>query len=104
MRRLRGMTDLLAIVGPADEDAELLDRIAGRYPARVTVLLPDGDPEWASEDSDSARALRDRLAELLNAIEARTGAAVVGLAGDAAQLKGWRFDRVVQTGKVPVAV
>jgi hypothetical protein len=103
MRRLRGMSDLLAIVGPAEQDAELVDQIARRFPDRVTVLVPDGDPEWASEESDSACALRDRLAELLNAIETRTGAAVVGLAGDADQLVGWRFDRVVKAGELPVA-
>ena len=90
------MSDLLAIVGRAEHDDELLDRIAQRSPDRVTVLVPDGDREWGSDDSDVGRAVRDRLAGLLNAIEARTGAAVVGLAGDADQLVGWRFDRVVQ--------
>jgi hypothetical protein len=96
------MSDLLAIVGRAEHDDELLDRIAQRSPDRVTVLVPDGDREWGSDDSDVGRAVRDRLAGLLNAIEARTGAAVVGLAGDADQLVGWRFDRVVQV-EVPVA-
>jgi hypothetical protein len=40
-------------------------------------------------------ARRDRLAKLLTAIEQRTGAVVVGLAGSREQLKGWRFDRIV---------
>jgi hypothetical protein len=34
-------------------------------------------------------------ARLLTAIEQRTGAVVVGLAGSREQLRGWRFDRVV---------
>ena len=90
------MSDLLAIVGLADQDAELVDRIAYRFPSRVTVLVPDAESEWASDDSDDAHAVRDRLAALLAAIERRTGATVVGLAGDESQLEGWRFDRVVQ--------
>jgi hypothetical protein len=32
---------------------------------------------------------------LLTAIEQRTGAVVVGLAGSREQLRGWRFDRIV---------
>jgi hypothetical protein len=96
------MSDLLAIVGRAEHDGDLLDLIARRSPDRVTVLVPDGDRDWGSDDSNVGRAVRDRLAGLLNAIEARTGAAVVGLAGDADQLVGWRFDRVVQV-EVPVA-
>ncbi len=71
-------------------------------PNRVTVLVQDGDRDWALDESGSGRALRDRLAELLHAIEQRTGAVVVGLAGDPDQLLGRRFDRVVG-GRVPVA-
>lgn len=96
------MSDLLAIVGASDTDGELLDEIASYRPDRVTVLVPDGDPDWASDDSGPGRLLRDRLAALLHAIEQRTGAAVVGLAGDRAQLVGWRFDRVIG-GRVPIA-
>ena len=81
------MSDLLAIVGPSDTDAELLEEIANWRPDRVTVLLEDGDRDWATR--------RDRIAELLARIEQRTGATVVGLAGDSDQLRGWRFDRVV---------
>jgi UDP-2,3-diacylglucosamine pyrophosphatase LpxH len=89
------MSDLLAIVGSADRDDELLEEIERRHPDRVTVLLEDGDEDWAADESKTGRALRDRLATLLRAIEERTGAAVVGLAGNRDQLLGWRFDRVI---------
>jgi hypothetical protein len=89
------MSDLLAIVGPADADDELLEEIAQRRPRRVTVLVEDTSPDWASDETEAGRAVRDRLARLLAAIERRTGAVVVGLAGDRDQLLGWRFDRVV---------
>src|SRR5262245_48011839 len=89
------MSDLLAIVGPADSDDDLLEEIAQRRPRRVTVLVEDTSPDWASDETDAGRAVRDRLARLLAAIERRTGAVVVGLAGDRDQLLGWRFDRVV---------
>ena len=89
------MSDLLAIVGPQDRDRELLEEIARRRPDRVTVLVEDGDRDWASDESSKGRAIRDRIATLLHAIEQRTGAIVVGLAGSRSQLLGWRFDRVV---------
>ena len=89
------MSDVLAIVGPADADQELLDEIAQRRPHRVTVLVEDTSPDWAADESEAGQAVRDRLARLLAAIERRTGAVVVGLAGDREQLLGWRFDRVV---------
>jgi hypothetical protein len=74
----------------------LVDEIARRHPDRVTILLEEMAPEeWASDDSEDGQALRDRLAALLTTIEQRTGAAVVGLAGDSEQLEGWRFDRVI---------
>lgn len=92
------MSDLLAIVGTVDTDDELLEEIERRHPDRVTVLVEDGDKDWAIDDSRKGRALRDRLAILLRAIEERTGAAVVGLAGSRDQLRGWRFDRVVGGG------
>jgi hypothetical protein len=97
------MSDLLAIVGVDDEDNELLDEIERRRPDRVTVLIEDGDRDWAFDESGAGRAMRDRIASLLHAIERRTGAAVVGLAGDRGQLLGWRFDRVVG-GRVPMPV
>jgi hypothetical protein len=95
------MSDLLAVVGPADSDEKLLDELARRHPNRVTVLLEEGD---LAEDSAAGRARGDRLAALLHAIEQRTGAVVVGLAGDADQLEGWRFDRVVRARRgAPIA-
>ncbi len=97
------MSDLLAIVGTTDADNELLDEIAKGHPHRVTVLVEESNDEWASDDSEAGRAIRDRLAGLLHAIEQRTGAIVVGLAGDRDQLLGWRFDRVVR-GRVPLTV
>lgn len=96
------MSDLLLIVGPQDAESELVDEIARRRPDRVTVLVEQGEQDWACDDSGSGRAVRDRLARLLQAIESRTGAAVVGLAGSRDQLRGWRFDRVVRSD-VPVA-
>jgi hypothetical protein len=95
------MSDLLAIVGSAGADDELLEEIAQRRPDRVTVLVEDTSPDWASDESDAGRAVRDRLAALLALIEKRTGAVVVGMAGDRDQLLGWRFDRVVN-GHVPL--
>jgi hypothetical protein len=97
------MSDLLAIVGPADADDELLEEIAQRRPRRVTVLVEDTSPDWASDETEAGRAVRDRLARLLAAIERQTGAVVVGLAGDRDQLLGWRFDRVVGS-RQPLAV
>jgi hypothetical protein len=96
------MSDLLAILGPGEPDAQLLDEIAAWRPDRVTLLLADCDRDWAHEDSSAAQAIGDRLAQLLRAIELRTGATVVGLAGDRDQLVGWRFDHIVG-GRVPVA-
>lgn len=96
------MSDLLAIVGPVEADERLLAEIVRRRPNRVTVLVESSDRDWATEESSSARATRARLAELLYEIEQRTGAAVLGTAGNADQLRGWRFDRVVGR-PVPVA-
>lgn len=90
------MSDLLAIVDRTSTNEALVEEIARRHPDRVTVLLEETDnPEWASDESQRGRALRDRLAALLTAIEQRTGAVVVGLAGSRAQLSGWRFDRII---------
>jgi hypothetical protein len=79
------MSDMLAIVGTEDRDAELIEELARRHADRVTVLVD----EVETEDS------RDRLVRLLQAIEDRTGAVVVGLAGGREELEGWRFDRIV---------
>jgi class 3 adenylate cyclase len=96
------MSDLLAIFGPADADSELLAAVAAYRPDRVTVLVADGDAELVSDESSAGEALRERLAGLMSAIERRTGATVMGLAGDRAQLLGWRFDREL-AAPVPVA-
>ena len=89
------MSDLLAIVGGVQSDDELLDEIARRHPRRVTVLVEGGESDRADDDSSRGSVLRDRIANLLAAIERRTGAVVVGLAGSREQLRGWRFDRIV---------
>jgi hypothetical protein len=89
------MSDLLAIVGPSEDEAELLEKIAYARPNRVTVLVETTDEDWGSTDSEPGRAFRDRIAKLLAMIERRTGAIVVGTAGSREQLRGWRFDRVV---------
>jgi hypothetical protein len=89
------MSDLLAIVGTSDTDSQLLEEIANWRPNRVTVLLEDGDRDWAFDDSLPGLDRRERIAELLARIEQLTGATVVGLVGDSDQLRGWRFDRVI---------
>lgn len=97
------MSDVLAIVEPTDSgDDRLLEQLSLRPTDRVTVLVDQPAGDWADDDSDTGRALRDRLARLLQAIEARTGAIVVGLAGSRDQLRGWRFDRIVG-GRTPIA-
>jgi len=97
------MSDLLAIVGPEDGEADLIEQIASCRPHRVTVLVDGGDRDWAFDESGTGRARRDRLAALLHSIERRTGAVVVGLAGDPDQLHGWRFDRVIGS-RMPLPV
>jgi hypothetical protein len=92
------MSDVLAVIRPQDEVAELLEELERGRPRRVTVLLEDEAPDWGSDESETGLARRDKLATLLHAIEDRTGAVVVGLAGDSDQLEGWRFDRVVRAG------
>jgi hypothetical protein len=87
------MTDLLAITGPAEGDAELLEEIAAYRPDRVTILVQEGDAGLIAEDSPAGDALRDRLAVLLAVVGRRTGAAVVGVVGERSRLTGWRFDR-----------
>lgn len=90
------MSDLLAIIDGTITNEEIVDEVARRHPDRVTVLLEQaGELDWAGDDSQSATALRDRLAALLAAIEQQTGAVVVGLAGSREQLRGWRFDRTI---------
>jgi hypothetical protein len=99
--RLKIMSDVLAIFGPAETDSELIAEIARLRPTRVTVLIEEASTGWATDDSPLGLELRDRLAELMAGIERSTGATVTGLAGSRAQLVGWRFDREV--GRTPVA-
>jgi hypothetical protein len=89
------MSDLLAIFAAADQDHdhELLNEIAAYRPHRVTVLIESRGTDLAREDSGADDALRQRLAQLMAAIEGQTGATVLGLAGERSQLLGWRFDR-----------
>ncbi len=93
------MTDVLAVIKDEDGTGELLDELARRRVDRVTVLLEADAPAWGSDESEAGVARRDKLATLLHAIEDRTGAVVVGLAGDSDQLRGWRFDRVVRSSR-----
>ena len=96
------MSDLLAIFGPTDTDSELLTEIERMHPDRVTVLIEGADTDWATDDSFVGAALRERMAALMALIERRTGATVIGAAGDREQLEGWRFDREVGV-PLPVA-
>jgi len=78
------MSDLLAIVEDTPGDEALIEEIVRRRPRRVTVLVEDRTTD------------EDDLAHLIHEVESRSGAVVVGLVGDADQLEGWRFDRVVR--------
>ena len=89
------MSDLLAIIGPPEGDEHILRELAQRHPDRVTVLMDEGQAGRREADGAPSGPSRDRLARLLHAIERRTGAVVVGLAGSREQLRGWRFDRIV---------
>jgi hypothetical protein len=89
------MTDLLLIVGTGEAEDSVLEEVARRRPRRVTVLVRESPVDWALDASDAGEAVRDRLAHLMSSIERDTGATVVGLAGDDAQLRGWRFDGVL---------
>ncbi len=98
------MSEILAVLRAEDDERSLLDELGGHRRAdRVTVLLEDGPADWATDESAAGAARRDRLARLLHAIERRTGAVVVGLAGSSEQLRGWRFDRVVASAAKRVA-
>ena len=89
------MSDLLAVFGTPDGDAETIAEIVRLRPTRVTVLIEDVGPDWALDETPAGVELRDRLATLIAAIERETRAAVTGLAGSREQLIGWRFDREV---------
>jgi hypothetical protein len=98
------MSELLGIFGPTDtvSDFDLLTEIERLRPSRVTVLIEGVDPDWANDDTPEGEAMRERLAALMALIERRTGAAVIGTAGDRDQLLGWQFDRELST-RLPVA-
>ena len=96
------MSEVLAIFGPPETDADVLSEVDRLHPSRVTVLVEDIGSDWVYDDSPAGARRRERLAGLLTAIEHRTGATVAGLAGDRDQLLGWRFDREV-SGSAPIA-
>ena len=89
------MSDLLAIFGAddTDADAELLDAIAAYRPDRVTSCRRRRSRADPRRLGQAAMSCATGSPILMAAIERRTGATVVGLAGDRAQLDGWRFDR-----------
>jgi hypothetical protein len=91
------MRDLLAIAGDALHDDELVEEVARRRPREVTILIDDEEraESWVADESPRGRALRDRLARLLSAVELRTGAAVMGLVGDLRPFSGRWFDGIV---------
>jgi hypothetical protein len=95
------MSDLLAIFGPGDTaaDSDVLTEIERLHPTRVTVLIQGAGPHDGQLDDDT----RDRLAALIALVERRTGAVVIGTAGERDQLLGWRFDRELSS-RLPVAV
>ena len=86
--------EILLIAGPEGRDDELVAAAAAHHPRRVTVLIEAHDPSWGwSETPHAAVARRDRLATLLTAVERATGATVVGLVGDPAELGARRLRR-----------
>ena len=86
---------ILLIAGPDGRDDELVAAAAAHHPRRVTVLIEATDPSWGWSERSIASARRDRLARLLTAVERATGASVVGLVADPAELDLGRFDAVV---------
>lgn len=94
---------ILLIAGPEGRDDELVIAVAARRPRRVTVLIQAEDPNWGWSARQVATARRDRLARLLTAVERATGATVVGLVGQAAELDMRCFDAVIGGRPVPAA-
>ncbi len=92
--------EILLIAGPEGRDDELVAAAAAHRPRRVTVLIEAHDPHWGWSTGRAALARRDRLAGLLTAVERATGASVVGLVGDVAELELGGFDAVV--GRQPL--
>lgn len=87
--------EILLIAGPEGRDDELVAAVAAHGPRRVTVLIEAHDPTWGWSSGSAAVARRDRLATLLTAVERATGASVVGLVGNVAELELRGFDAVV---------
>ena len=87
--------EILLIAGTEGRDDELVAAVAAHRPRRVTVLIEAHDPTWGWSGGRTAIARRDRLAALLTAVERATGATVVGLVGDVAELDLGGFDVVV---------
>lgn len=87
--------EILLIAGPEGRDDELVAEAATHRPRRVTVLIEAQDPNWGWSSGRTALARRDRLAMLLTSVERATGASVVGLVGDPAQLELGGFDAIV---------
>jgi len=88
------MSDILAIVDQNNTDELLVEEIARRHPDRVTVLLEDGQVDSRLDDSPRA-APGATPGKAAAAIEQRTGAVVVGLAGSASSCAAGAFDRIV---------
>jgi hypothetical protein len=95
--------DILLVAGPEGRDGELIAAAAAHRPRRVTVLIEASDPSWGWSEARGAHARRDRLAALLTAVERATGASVVGLVGDAAELGLDGFDAIVGGTHLPTA-
>jgi len=87
--------EILLIAGPDGHDDELVAAAAAHHPRRVTVLIEATDPNWGWSERRVASARRDRLAALLTAVERATGATVVGLVGNPAELEPGRYDAIV---------
>jgi len=87
--------EILLIAGPEGHDDELVAAAAAHHPRRVTVLIEAADPTWGWSERRVASARRDRLAALLTAVERATGATVVGLVGDPAELEPGRYGAIV---------
>jgi hypothetical protein len=93
--------EILLIAGPEGRDDELVAAAAAHHPGRVTVLIEAHDPTWGWSEQRVASTRRDRLASLLTAVEAATGATVVGLVGDPAEPALGDFDAIVGGHRVP---
>jgi hypothetical protein len=87
--------EILLIAGPEGRDDELVAAAAAHHPRHVTVLIEAQDPSWGWSERRVAAVRRDRLAALLTAVEHATGATVVGLVGDPAELAPGDFDAIV---------